>query len=217
MLWVPNKAILRRGLVAALLLTGAASAAANVLVVRSAGPSARAYPAGRSLPDNARITLRADDTFVVLAGGGTRTFRGPGTFSPTAAVQAGRRGRRRATAAAPASAPCAAPAWSRGARPSGMSTSPRAAPSASPAARNVMLWRPDASAPTRLTITGPGGRRASAAVAGRTADARLAARHADRQRRQLQLQPARRRGADPDHLPDARLAARPTSRRSPPR
>ena len=43
-------------------------------------------PAGRCR-DNARITLRAGDVVVVLAGGGTRTFRGPGTYSPGTAVQ----------------------------------------------------------------------------------------------------------------------------------
>src|ERR1044072_4364883 len=84
--WDRNK--LGRTALAALLAAGAASAAANVLVVRSAGPSARPYPAGRSLADNARITLQAGDSLVILGPTGTRTFRGPGTFSPSAAVQA---------------------------------------------------------------------------------------------------------------------------------
>src|SRR5687767_10375819 len=76
---------------AGLLALGAAAAAANVVVIRSSGPSARSYPAGRSLPDNARIALRQGDTLVVLDARGTRTFRGPGTFSPSQAVQAGTR------------------------------------------------------------------------------------------------------------------------------
>lgn len=58
-------------------------AAAQVLVLRSGGPSARRYPAGQRLPDNTTFTLRPGDSVVVLAGGGTRTFRGPGTFSAT--------------------------------------------------------------------------------------------------------------------------------------
>ena len=66
---------------ALLLLTGAASAAANVLVVRSSGSSAKAYPPGRSLPDNARIVLRRGDTLTVLDGNGTRVLRGAGTYS----------------------------------------------------------------------------------------------------------------------------------------
>jgi len=84
--WGPNSFALSRAAIAALLATTSAAAAANVIVVRSSGP---AYPAGRSLPDNVRLTLRAGDAVIVLGAGGTRTFRGPGTFSPGAAVQAG--------------------------------------------------------------------------------------------------------------------------------
>jgi hypothetical protein len=152
--WVANKAILRRGLVAAFLLTGAASAAANVLVVRSTGPSARAYPAGRSLPDNTRIVLRAGDMVVILAGGGTRTFRGPGTFSPTAAqgVRTADSGGRRARIGAVRSAgivPRGPTIWHVDVTQSGNFCLAGSS--------NVMLWRPDASAPTRLTIAGPAG------------------------------------------------------------
>ncbi|MEA3013767.1 MAG: hypothetical protein QOD42_2312 [Sphingomonadales bacterium] len=154
MSWVPNKAVLRRGLVAVFLLTGAASAAANVLIVRSTGPSARSYPAGRSLPDNARIVLRAGDTVVILAGGGTRTFRGPGSFSPTAAqgVRTADSGGRRARIGAVRSAgivPRGPTIWHVDVTQSGNFCLAGSS--------NVMLWRPDASAPTRLTIAGPAG------------------------------------------------------------
>jgi len=145
-----------RAAFAALLAATAASAAANVLVVRSAGPSARAYPAGRSLPDNARITLQAGDTLVVLGGTGTRTFRGPGTFSPSAAVQAGPRtlasnDGRRARIGAVRNAgivPRSPTIWHVDVTQSG--TICLAGTS------NVMLWRPDAGVPTTLTITAPG-------------------------------------------------------------
>lgn len=154
MSWVPNRALLGRGLAAALLLTGAASAAANVLVVRSSGPSARSYPAGRSLPDNARLALRAGDTVVILAGTGTRTFRGPGNFTPSGAqgVRTADAGGRRARIGAVRSAgivPRGPTIWHVDVTQSGnfclAGTS------------NVMLWRPDASSPARLTIAGPGG------------------------------------------------------------
>jgi hypothetical protein len=152
--WVANKAILRRGLVAAFLLAGTASAAANVLIVRSTGPSARAYPAGRSLPDNARIVLRPGDTVVILAGGGTRTFRGPGSFSPTGAqgVRIADSGGRRARIGAVRSAgivPRGPTIWHVDVTQSGNFCLAGAS--------NVMLWRPDASAQTRLTIAGPAG------------------------------------------------------------
>ncbi|MEA3046005.1 MAG: hypothetical protein QOJ53_337 [Sphingomonadales bacterium] len=161
MSWVQNKTPVRvgflgRALAAALLAASASAAAANVLVVRSSGPSARAYPAGRSLPDNARLTLQAGDTIVVLGGGGTRTFRGPGTFSPGSAVRAGVRtadnGGRRARIGAVRSAgivPRGPTIWHVDVTQSGTFCLA--------SARNVMLWRPDASAPARLTISGPGG------------------------------------------------------------
>ena len=157
MSWVQSKASLSRLAIAALLVTGAASAAANVLVVRSTGPSAKSYPPGRSLPDNARITLQANDTLVVLANGATRTFRGPGNFSPTAAVQAGSRtvataDGRRARIGAVRNAglvPRSPTIWHVDSTQSGtfcLATT-----------SEVNLWRPDASQTVSLTITGPGG------------------------------------------------------------
>lgn len=157
MSWDRNSIALRRTAFAALLAATASTAAASVLVVRSAGPSARSYPAGRSLPDNARITLRAGDTLVVLAGGGTRTFRGPGTYSPGSAAQAGTRTAlatdgRRARIGAVRNAgivPRSPTIWHVDVTQGG--TVCLASPT------SVILWRPDASVPTRLTISGPGG------------------------------------------------------------
>lgn len=56
----------------------AAPASAAVLVVRSSGPSAAAYPAGKALPDNHVLKLKATDTIVLLDSRGTRTLCGPG-------------------------------------------------------------------------------------------------------------------------------------------
>ncbi len=157
MSWVQSKASLSRLAIAAILITGAASAAANVLVIRSTGPSAKSYPPGRSMPDHARINLQASDTVVVLANGATRTFRGPGNFSPTAAVQAGTRtvataSGRQARIGAVRNAglvPRSPTIWHVDATQSGTfclaSTS------------EVNLWRPEASQTASLTITGPGG------------------------------------------------------------
>ncbi|MFP5456875.1 MAG: hypothetical protein ACLGHK_15450 [Alphaproteobacteria bacterium] len=66
----------------------AGTAAAAPLVVRSSGPSAKAYPAGKALADNAKLTLKAGDTIVLLDGKGTRTLSGPGTFSASASTVA---------------------------------------------------------------------------------------------------------------------------------
>ena len=91
MSWAANRRGLGPLILAACLMAGAVAASANVLVVRSSGPSARTYPPGRSLADNAPIPLRSGDTVVILAANGTRTFRGPGTFNPSAAVVSGPR------------------------------------------------------------------------------------------------------------------------------
>jgi hypothetical protein len=57
-----------------------AAAMAEVLVLRSVGPSARNYPPGRRLPDNAALALRGGDSVTILRSSGTRVLRGPGTF-----------------------------------------------------------------------------------------------------------------------------------------
>jgi len=64
---------------------GASAATAAPLVVRSSGPSAPAFRPGTALADDAKIALKAGDTLVILDGRGTRTLRGPGTFSVRAA------------------------------------------------------------------------------------------------------------------------------------
>jgi hypothetical protein len=65
---------------AAACIASAGPAVAKALVVRSAGPSSKAYPPGRALPDSARISLQPGDSVTILAPGSKRTLRGPGTF-----------------------------------------------------------------------------------------------------------------------------------------
>lgn len=50
------------------------------VVVKSTGPSARQYPVGTKLDDNASIKLEAGDIITVLTAGGTRVIKGAGTF-----------------------------------------------------------------------------------------------------------------------------------------
>lgn len=61
------------------------TASASVLVVRSTGPSAILYPAGKALGDAQTIRLKLNDMVVLLDSRGTRTLRGPGSFSTSAA------------------------------------------------------------------------------------------------------------------------------------
>jgi hypothetical protein len=76
-----------RGLAAVFMLVAASAAAADILVVRSIGPSSASYPPGKRLPDNARLTLKAADQLMLLDGRGTRMLHGPGTFAAGAAPQ----------------------------------------------------------------------------------------------------------------------------------
>jgi len=65
---------------AAALLAAPAALSATPLVVRSLGPSAKAYPPGRAVAENSPLVLKAGDVVTVLAPSGARTLRGPGTF-----------------------------------------------------------------------------------------------------------------------------------------
>jgi hypothetical protein len=69
-----------RAAAAAVLLAAPAVLMATPLVVRSVGPSAKAYPPGRAVGENVPVVLKAGDVVTVLAPSGARTLRGPGTF-----------------------------------------------------------------------------------------------------------------------------------------
>lgn len=69
---------------------------ANVVVVKSLGPSAKAYPPGKTLPETAKINLQGGDVVTVLGPASAQTLRGPGNFDAkqvTLASAAGQRGR----------------------------------------------------------------------------------------------------------------------------
>ena len=73
-----------------------ASASGAVVVVRSLGPSAKAYPPGKTLPETAKISLQGGDVVTVIGPGSAKTLRGPGNFDAkqmSLASAAGQRGR----------------------------------------------------------------------------------------------------------------------------
>ena len=72
------------------------AALANVVVVKSLGPSAKAYPPGKTLPPSAKITLQGGDVVTVLGPSAAKTLRGPGNFDASQislASASGQRGR----------------------------------------------------------------------------------------------------------------------------
>ena len=72
------------------------AALASVVVVKALGPSAKAYPPGKTLPESAKITLQGGDVLTVLGPNAAKTLRGPGNFSASQvslASAAGQRGR----------------------------------------------------------------------------------------------------------------------------
>jgi hypothetical protein len=156
--WGPSRAV-ARPLIAAILLVTAGAALADILVVRSTGPSAKSFPPGKRLPESARISLRPSDQLTVLDGRGTRIIRGPGTF----------------TAGAPAAGrvASAAPQVQRRARIGavrGIETGELRPPSiwhvdvarssniCVADASKLTLWRADAAGALTLNVGGPDGR-----------------------------------------------------------
>ncbi len=69
------------GLLAVCAMAMSGAALAQAVVVRSTGPSSTAYPQGKKLAANAKVTLKAGDRITVLDKAGTRVLAGPGSFT----------------------------------------------------------------------------------------------------------------------------------------
>ena len=132
------------GAAIALALTSTA-AVANVVVVKSLGPSSKAYPPGKTLPPSAKITLQGGDVVTVLGPSSAQTLRGPGNFDAgqvSLASAAGQRGRFGALRAAEmAHNPSI---WDIDATQSGKICVA--------GAKKLQLWRPDSDAPASVEI-----------------------------------------------------------------
>jgi hypothetical protein len=74
-------------------------ASAAIVIVRSAGAAAKAYPPGRAIPEGSSIRLGDGDMVTVLTPSSAKVLRGPGVFAVDAAdrqslaMAAGRRAR----------------------------------------------------------------------------------------------------------------------------
>ncbi|MEO8455456.1 MAG: hypothetical protein ABI454_09865 [Sphingomicrobium sp.] len=71
--------------VAAVIALGSTAAMGSVVVVKSLGPSSKAYPPGKTLPEGAKISLQGGDVVTLLGPGSAATLRGPGNF-PTGQI-----------------------------------------------------------------------------------------------------------------------------------
>ena len=149
----------------ALAITAVAADSA-VLVVRSSGPSAKAFPAGRALPETQTITLRGNDVVILLDSRGTRTLRGPGTYNTSAssggstsatAVLSGQSNARRSRVGAVRGAPTGATSG-RNVWQADIGRSDNVC-IVNPA--DVGLYRADSSGARRVTVTEVGSNRAA--------------------------------------------------------
>jgi hypothetical protein len=203
-----------RYLAASLVLATATASSAAVLVVRSSGPSARNFPPGKSLDDNGKIALKANDMIVVLDARGTRTLKGPGTFTPGGPAKAAGTmsslsaatgaGRGRARVGAVRSVGMATPKptiWQVDVSKSADICLSRSA--------TLTLWRPDPS--KAMVMTGDGrepGDQSPARMEIGSVDAHLAERHADRGRQGLSAELGWRTRAHPHPVQDLGEPAR---------
>ena len=127
------------------------AATAAVVVVRSLGPSAKAYPPGKTLPEGAKINLQGGDVVTVLGPSSAKTLRGPGSFDAkevalaSAAGQRGRFGALRSTEVAHSPS-----IWDVDVSQSGKFCV------ADPA--KLQLWRPESDGAGKVTISSADGK-----------------------------------------------------------
>jgi hypothetical protein len=143
---------------------GSTAAIANVVVVRSLGPSAKAYPPGKTLPESAKINLQGGDVVTVLGPSSAQTLRGPGLFPAgqmalaSAASQRGRFGALRAAEIAKNPS-----IWDIDVTQSGKICVANAG--------KLQLWRPDTDDSVKVTIRSADGKAEDATWAAGNASA----------------------------------------------
>lgn len=136
------------GITGAFVLSSAA--VANVVVVRSLGPSSKAYPPGKTLPESAKITLQGGDVVTVLGPNSARTLRGPGNFNTSKVSLADAAGKRGRFGALRAGEVARNPSvWDIDATQSGKVCVTSEG--------KVQLWRPDSHSDATINLRAPSG------------------------------------------------------------
>jgi hypothetical protein len=130
---------------------GSTAALASVVVVRSLGPSAKAYPPGKTFPETANISLKGGDVVTVLGPSSAQTLRGPGNFAAkqvALASAAGQRGRFGALRSAEVAHNPSI--WDLDVTQSGKVCVTKAG--------KLQLWRPDSDGALKVTIRSADGK-----------------------------------------------------------
>jgi hypothetical protein len=136
---------------AAVIALGSTAALANVVVVKSLGPSSKAYPPGKMLPETAKISLQGGDVLTVIGPASAQTLRGPGSFDArqvALASAAGQRGRFGALRAAKVAHNPSI--WDVDVSQGGKVCVAEAS--------KLQLWRSDSEGPVTVTIRGADGK-----------------------------------------------------------
>jgi len=124
---------------------GSTAAIANVVVVKSLGPSAKAYPPGKTLPESAKITLQGGDVVTVLGPAAAQTLRGPGNFAAGQMTLASAESKRGRFGALRASEIATNPSiWDIDVTQSGKMCITSAS--------KVQLWRPESDSEVKISI-----------------------------------------------------------------
>ena len=138
---------------AKLVLAGAAvaialsstAAVASVVVVRSLGPSSKAYPPGKTFSESAKITLQGGDVLTVLGPSSAQTLRGPGNFAASQVALASAAARRGRFGALRAGEIAKNPSiWDLDVTQSGRMCVSNPA--------KLQLWRPDSESAGKITV-----------------------------------------------------------------
>jgi len=126
----------------------APAVAAKQIVVRSSGPSAKAYPVGKQLAEGSQVSLRAGDRLTVLGPAKALVLQGPGNFKLAAAASVDAFNRSRFSARR--GPPLPRGPWAIDVAQSGPVCAPRKQP--------LSLWRANGDDDTKVSITGPDGK-----------------------------------------------------------
>lgn len=137
--------------VATALALSSTAAVASVVVVKSLGPSSKAYPPGKTFSESAKITLQGGDVVTILGPSSAQTLRGPGNFAASQVALASAAARRGRFGALRAGEVAKNPSiWDLDATQSGTMCVSNPA--------KLQLWRPDVESAAKVMVRSADGK-----------------------------------------------------------